>query len=297
MGKKELGAYIESKKVLSEDTAQVDWEQRKKAWIEALDRLYQNVESWLDDFQQSGGLSFEYGDKFLIEEHIGRYHCKTMKIKIAADEVLLNPIGTIIIGSRGRVDLEGKNGTAKLVFVPEDASGPKIKVSVSVDHQGYGKERGKTVSEKYVWKIATPPPTIHYFDLNADSFSDALVEIIGGQCAMLSNQHQSLDEIFACFNTSDASLRYYRVGILNAYVENADYADFTKSEVYELFRDYLEELEKVTVLNIVSSLEARFHIDYLIRATKKYKDGLSRKFRELYQRKGAAFWKQSIKNV
>ena len=33
--------------------------------------------------------------------------------------------------------------------------------------------------EEMVWKIATSPPSIKYIDLDSDSFSDALLEVIG----------------------------------------------------------------------------------------------------------------------
>ena len=59
----------------------------------------------------------------------------------------------------------------------------------------------------------------------------------------------------------------------------------TKQELIEAFDHHISELEKNISFNILSALEASFRIDYLIRTRTKYKDDLSREFRELYKSK------------
>jgi len=98
-------------------------------------------------------------------------------------------------------------------------------------------------------------------------------------------ENQELDVIFAYYNTSKASLLWYRDGILNGRLVNPDYVGYTKKELENAFLNHIDELEKGTIFNIFSSLEARFQIDYRVRVQKRLKDSLSRKFRDLYKKK------------
>lgn len=103
---------------------------------------------------------------------------------------------------------------------------------------------------------------------------------------MFSNQHQDMNEIFLYYHTTFKSLNYYREGIASSKMTNQDYIGFTKNELIKSFNLHLAELEKNTSFNILSTIEASFRIDYIIRTKKKYKDRLSQKFRKLYKSKG-----------
>lgn len=103
---------------------------------------------------------------------------------------------------------------------------------------------------------------------------------------MFSSQHQDMNEIFRYYHTTSKSLNYYREGIASSKITNQDYIGLTKNELIKSFDLHLAELEKNTSFNILSTIEASFRIDYIIRTKKKYKDHLSRKFRNLYKSKG-----------
>jgi hypothetical protein len=177
MGKQDLQTFINSKKQMSKEKTQTDWNLVKTEWLNKLYELYKNIELWITGFDNDGIVSFQYGNTELIEEHIGIYDAKKMTITIADNQVLLEPVGTILIGAKGRVDMKGKNGTAKIVLVPEKSEGPKISASVSVDNEE--KENKNSIPKEWTWKLATSLPMVKYVDLDCDSFSDALLEVTG----------------------------------------------------------------------------------------------------------------------
>lgn len=85
-----------------------------------------------------------------------------------------------MIGARGRVDMIGPKGIVRLVIVPKDSSGPKIRVNIrKQDEPASKKDDVKSILD-WDWKISTPPPNIRYFDLNKESFQDALMDILNG---------------------------------------------------------------------------------------------------------------------
>jgi hypothetical protein len=101
----------------------------------------------------------------------------SMKIlTIGSQEVRLVPIGKVIIGARGRIDLEGRRGTKKLLLVDKASKGPTIKVTVrgETDRQ----EDSEALEETgLVWKFLNPPPSIHYVEFTPETLMDAIVEV------------------------------------------------------------------------------------------------------------------------
>ena len=177
MGKKDLQAFINAKKRDAEVEEQIDWGKRRDEWLQSLNEIYGQIQNWLNDFEENDVISLEYKNKEINEEHIGIYNTSKMIIKIASEQILLDPIGTLLIGAKGRIDMKGKNGTIKIVLVPEHSGSPSIKIDIASGDEPKPEEK---VPVKWAWKIATPPPSVKYIELDNDSFSDALLEVIGG---------------------------------------------------------------------------------------------------------------------
>jgi hypothetical protein len=66
---------------------------------------------------------------------------------------------------------------------------------------------------------------------------------------------------------------------------NMYFLGYTQDELEEDFRKSVKELELNYCLSMLSSTEAKARMDYEFRASKRYKDDVSRAFRELYQKK------------
>ena len=62
----------------------------------------------------------------------------------------------------------------------------------------------------------------------------------------------------------------------------SDFTGYTPTEITMELTQQIDEVEKDACLNLLACIEARFRIDYVIRCENKYKDKISRKFRELY---------------
>jgi len=180
MGRKDLQAFIAAKKK-SERSKEINWTKKKEDWLAKLNGLYKDIESWLKDLDQDV-ISIKYIDKEINEEHIGIYTARKMILRIADEQVILDPVGTLLIGAAGRVDMIGKNGIVKFVLVPASSKSVQIKVTIKTEgeHEKKQEDDRQSISkENFVWKIATPPPSIKYIELDSDSFSDALMEVIG----------------------------------------------------------------------------------------------------------------------
>ncbi len=183
MGKRDFERILDQKQKKSES---IDWEKKKNEWIESVSTLYKFVDECLDPYLQAGKVQIRREKKSLTEEYIGTYSIEKLIIGIGENTIVLEPIGTLIVGAFGRVDSRSNLGTATLVLVPETSTGPRIEVSVSTtkeERQRLEEARKKAEverkAEQKVWKVATEPPNISYLELTEDRFFDIMVELLG----------------------------------------------------------------------------------------------------------------------
>ena len=106
----------------------------------------------------------------------------------------------------------------------------------------------------------------------------------------LSGQNLSLSDIKDYYDDSKRALTHYfshpNVGYDYWFI-NDRFLDYSINEIEQELQARLDELDRLTSFSILSSLEASFRMDYLIRCNQKKKDTLSRKMREIYQVKGS----------
>ena len=154
----------------------IDWIQVRDDWKKHLDEFYQLAEGFLQKYIDQDKVRITTATKQITEEHIGSYDVKSLEVQIGAIKVQLDPIGTRILGARGRVDMHGPHGTVRFVLVAKAASSPTIRVTIR-DSSSETKDEPKSVVEEWAWKILTPPPNIKYIELEEESFLFAIMEV------------------------------------------------------------------------------------------------------------------------
>jgi hypothetical protein len=180
-GNTDFGAFVKRQQIASAEGERVDWTKERDDWLSYLNELYGQTESFLAEYIKSGEITLTYRDIELNEENIGSYRARQMILKIGRQEITMTPVGTLLIGAKGRVEVVGPAGRTRLVLVDSKASGPTIKVTVSI-----GGKREPPLAEpapkeiKWAWKIATSPPTIRYIELTQESLFQAFMEVANG---------------------------------------------------------------------------------------------------------------------
>jgi hypothetical protein len=175
---KEFDDFVKRQKTLSA-AEQPDWDKERDDWIAFLKSLYGQIQTFLEKYQ-GDGVEIEYKDIELNEEYIGVYVVKKMIIHIGRQQVTLTPIGTLLIGSKGRVDVTGSAGKATLLLVDKDAVDARSMIRVEISVGSHKLPQPEVESKKnieWVWKIASPPPVMKFIDLNAESFFQMIMEV------------------------------------------------------------------------------------------------------------------------
>lgn len=139
------------KKTQEVEANKIIWEERKSTWLKSIDELYKEINFWLSDFQKAELLKIKEKEIELNEEYIGKYKTKRLEIYLGNDIITFTPKGTLIIGSYGRIDMNGPRGEALIIEPQWNA-----------------------------WKFAKRAPKMKYWDVNEQSLKEAIQEIING---------------------------------------------------------------------------------------------------------------------
>ncbi|MGA2590212.1 MAG: hypothetical protein ABSH32_09875 [Bryobacteraceae bacterium] len=180
-GNTDFDAFVKREQAAVAEGERVDWAKERDEWLGHLKELYDQAESFLAEYIKTGEIKVNYRDIPLNEENVGSYSAPQMILKIGRQEITMTPVGTLLIGAKGGVDVEGPAGRTRLLLVNSKASGPTMKVRVSIG----GKREPPALEAaprkiRWAWKIATSPPTIRYIELTQESLFQALMEVANG---------------------------------------------------------------------------------------------------------------------
>jgi hypothetical protein len=156
-------------------------------WLGYLEQLYSRIADYLKEYTEDNAVAFRWSEIELNEENIGSYTAKRLTIVIGANEIVLTPIGTLLIGSKGRVDVKGSAGTSRLVLIDKKIVNPSQMVHVTVSIIPPGgrpspSPKSPPSSEKieWTWKIVSRPPVMGFIELNKETFFEMLMEVSNG---------------------------------------------------------------------------------------------------------------------
>ena len=167
----------EAQKFKSSET--LDWHKTREEWIQSLNHLYSKMEKYLKKYTEADQIQVSREKIQISEEYLGNYEAEKLAIQIGNDKVVAKPIGRMMIGAAGRVDLIGARGMLRIVLLDkgEPATRTRIEIGRKAEEKtGWHPIQSIKISERG-WYIATLPPRITATALSADAFHDALMEL------------------------------------------------------------------------------------------------------------------------
>jgi hypothetical protein len=169
-------------------TASIDWNQQRDDWLLSLSELYARIETYLQSYRAAGQAEIEYRDIPLNEANIGSYTAQLMVLRIGLQEIQFTPIGTLLIGSKGRVDVLGPAGTSRLVLIDKKATNARSLIHIKVTTGVISASKPPPAppptmpSEpiEWTWKIVSRPPEMRFTELTQESFFEMILEVANG---------------------------------------------------------------------------------------------------------------------
>ena len=182
MGNTDFDRFVERQQQQAAEVAAIDWEDERDQWLARLDELYTKIESFLSKYIRSGRITVDLLQRILNEENIGSYEAPQLILRIGSQQVNLIPVGTLLVGAKGRVDVMGPAGQAQILLVDKRATGPGSLIHVTVAHAGKmpTPPKAKTGKVEWEWKIATRPPERRFIEITQDSLFQLIMEVANG---------------------------------------------------------------------------------------------------------------------
>lgn len=87
------------------DQDQVDWDKVRVDWIRQIEEFMNEVKKWIVKTQKEGLIDVAEKEIEIKEENIGKYKVPSLELIIGAESIKINPVGRLIIGASGRVDI------------------------------------------------------------------------------------------------------------------------------------------------------------------------------------------------
>ena len=179
MGKKEDFEKFLERQQKEAEQKKIDWESQKQDWLSHIDDFYRMVRGFLKSYTEQGRVEFSQKPMELSEEHIGHYTVDKLILVFGGIEVTFTPVGTLLIGAKGRIDMRAKAGLVRFVLVDKELSGPRVRVRVSINGEPPKAVRKKPPKPvEWAWRIAVPPPATEFVEINEETFFSALMEVM-----------------------------------------------------------------------------------------------------------------------
>jgi len=158
---------------------EIDWAGMRDQWLSELSSLYRKIADFLQEYVANGSVKYSFTQIELNEENIGKYLARRMDIRIGRQSVSLVPVGTLLIGCRGRVDIEGAAGRAQILLVDERATSAADLIKVTVNIKGNVPPPPPPPLQPitWAWKIVSNAAQRRFVDLDKESFFAVLMEI------------------------------------------------------------------------------------------------------------------------
>ena len=179
MSRADFDEFIERKQAEEKTTGLFDSKKRLAEWLHYLDQLYDNIEVFLSSYIAAKKAWLEFQEIVLIEDFSGPYQVRQMLLHITTSTIIFEPIGTMLIGSKGRVDVQGQRGRARLSLINRKITHARQLVHVSVSRPGDPLPSIKPTADNidWVWKVISPPPELRFIDLDENSFFDMILSV------------------------------------------------------------------------------------------------------------------------
>lgn len=184
MSKSDFDAFVKRQQVDEKENVAFNPKQQLSEWLDYLNALYRLVEGHLQSYLESGAAKITRRDIQLNEEFIGTYTASELILTIGRSTITFTPIGTLLIGTKGRVDVQGPLGTARLTLVDKKVTNARDLIRVTVVRAGDPPSAPpieQAIKQiEWTWKISTPPPEMKFIDLTQDAFFNMILAMANG---------------------------------------------------------------------------------------------------------------------
>jgi len=173
-----LEELVNQQNTLDNESDVLDPKKQLEEWKYYLDFLYKEIENFMSSYTSKGMATISYDNITLTEDFSGSYSIRRLFLKIGRSTITFTPLGTMFIGSKGRVDVQGPSGGARLMLMNKKVTNTYQLFTPRSSPLGEPPPALPKVQDiEWAWKIMPSPPKMDFIDLEKDSFSDMILNV------------------------------------------------------------------------------------------------------------------------
>lgn len=157
----------QQEKALHTPVEQLDWAARRNKWLAELTNLMSDIKTWLSNAGIPSDL-FESRKESIHEETLGRYSATGLRVRIGTALVTFRPIGSILIGAYGRVD----------VFSDQPGT-PTVKLIADLEPSHATESETSPLTHPWIWLVYPGRQPGGGERLNENSLARVLAIVLG----------------------------------------------------------------------------------------------------------------------
>lgn len=157
----QIRQHIKAQTAIQSEQA-IDWNNRLVWWRLKVEELLSHMKQWLSPLIADGTIRMHQDRIQISEEMLGSYELPHLIFTFGSVALRIKPVGSVIIGAFGRIDVEGPQGKAMLILVTDDDDAPPAQ----------RREQAK-------WFIAYPEQRQKLFELDEGAFKQLVVDLMG----------------------------------------------------------------------------------------------------------------------
>jgi hypothetical protein len=79
--------------------------EQRDEWLEAIEKLYDQIRAWLSEAMAEGLVDYKIGDTAITEGTLGTYDAPVLQLFFGERMVSVRPVGRFVVAAKGRIDM------------------------------------------------------------------------------------------------------------------------------------------------------------------------------------------------
>ncbi len=175
----DFAKFVASQQAIPSTEPEIDWHKERDQYIKDVATLFERISSYLKSYIENDSIRISYDDVEISEEKIGTYRIARMRLEIGRQLVVLEPVGTLLIGSRGRVDVIGSSGRTPILLINAAVKRASDLIHVTVSLNGEMPPPPPKREEPIIWewKVVDPQSRMSFVTLDQKALFAILLEV------------------------------------------------------------------------------------------------------------------------
>ena len=135
---------------------------------------------WFKEVVDEGLMEIEKSELLITEETLGQYKTEKRRLKFGNEVIDFVPVGTIILGTDARIDMNYKQNKVMFIHVGENVKSASDLIMISVNGETV-KNVKPAAPVKKVWKLTYANARTIYTEATTQSVQQLIMELVNAR--------------------------------------------------------------------------------------------------------------------